>query len=233
MSSVPSSADSCPARTSCLYMLTISCFCCTSRSRRASYPSVDASGAGLTFCVLATLSPFRTQSDCREEVLSSDGLAMIAHSGPNGEPAEELLIKHGPCQLVGEDHGTEGEDLAGGREDLRGEPQVGADSEGHGVGPLVLETGEEGGEPLGVEGLAAAVERDQVAGLGKGGEEGLPLGPLPARVLPGLPRPDRQVADRHEAGDPPAVVGADLLPARALVAAGPGDDELPACHPYI
>src|SRR5436305_14692010 len=107
MSSVPSSADSWPARRSCLYMLRISCFCCSNRWRRASYPSAGLATAGLTFCDLATLAtPFKK---LRRKFQPKSEPAMIAHSRLDRERTVELLVKHDTCQLVRQGEGPEGQ----------------------------------------------------------------------------------------------------------------------------
>src|SRR5918999_2515904 len=131
MSSVPSSVDSCPARRSCLYMSRISARCFCSRSRRAwkrSRGTSAATLATLAFSVLATLLLLSTGALKKvTDDTALQGLAMIAHSGLNGERTEELLIKHDACQLVGEGQGTEGEDAAGRFQHGAVQPEVGAD----------------------------------------------------------------------------------------------------------
>src|ERR1700686_902326 len=121
MSSVPSSADSCPALRSCLYMSRISSLCFCNRRRRAWYWSRGTSTVALAFSVLATLRLLSTGRSKKApydtafglQGLGLRGLAMIAHSSLNRERAVELLVQHDPCQFVGERHGAQGEHRAG------------------------------------------------------------------------------------------------------------------------
>src|SRR5215213_3704425 len=83
------------------------------------------------------------------------------------------------------------------------------------------------GKLAGVEHLAPAVQRHDPDGIGSGGKERLPLGALPLGIVRRGARPHRHVAHRDPADDAPAIVGADLLPARAVMASGPDNDELP------
>src|SRR5215218_6448521 len=186
MSSVPSSADSCPARRSCLYMLRISSRWLSSRWRRASRRSGgNPASSTWTLSVLATLAspfeqtrkkvPYGTASHPAGPIPSGltplQGLAMIAHSSLNRERAVDLLIQHDTCQFMGERERAEREDRAGPLQHGAVEAEVGADQEGDRVRPLLFEPGEPVRELLGGEHLPPAVEGEGPGGRGKGDEQ--------------------------------------------------------------
>ena len=114
---------------------------------------------------------------------------MITQTGLDREAPEELFVEHQTRQLVGQGEGAERKAPAGGGDRRRVEPEVGADQEGDRMRPLLAQAGEAAGQSRGVERFAERVERHRPAGVGEGGEEGLPFGAQALRVTGAAARP--------------------------------------------